>query len=120
MYENSNELYHHGVKGQKWGVRRYQNKDGTLTAAGRLRICSKRISDVSDRSYNLEKFRSNSDNNILFVTGLSGSGKSTITKKFADKNTDIIELDAYFDSFGSRNTNFDKYLSKKKCRRILK
>ena len=29
------ELYHHGVKGMKWGVRRYQNKDGTLTAAGK-------------------------------------------------------------------------------------
>ena len=32
-----NELYHHGIKGQKWGVRRYQNKDGSLTYAGKKR-----------------------------------------------------------------------------------
>lgn len=31
------ELYHAGVKGMKWGVRRYQNKDGSLTPAGKKR-----------------------------------------------------------------------------------
>ena len=34
----SDELYHHGIKGQRWGVRRYQNPDGTLTAAGKRRL----------------------------------------------------------------------------------
>lgn len=31
------ELYHYGVKGQKWGVRRFQKKDGSLTSAGKKR-----------------------------------------------------------------------------------
>lgn len=30
-------IYHHGIKGMKWGVRRYQNEDGTLTPAGKKR-----------------------------------------------------------------------------------
>lgn len=37
-------LAHHGILGQKWGVRRFQNKDGTLTEAGK-----KRYSDYVDR-----------------------------------------------------------------------
>ena len=33
----NNQLYHHGILGMKWGVRRFQNKDGSLTKAGKKR-----------------------------------------------------------------------------------
>ena len=39
------ELMHYGVKGMRWGVRRYQNKDGSLTSAGKKRA---KKSDDSD------------------------------------------------------------------------
>ena len=47
VYNNTNELYHHGVKGQKWGVRRYQNPDGTLTKAGKKKYLKDMYKDMS-------------------------------------------------------------------------
>lgn len=34
------ELYHHGIKGQRWGVRRFQNEDGSLTSKGKTRYAN--------------------------------------------------------------------------------
>lgn len=44
------ELYHHGIKGMRWGVRRFQNEDGTLTAQGRQRYKDYRSDQSTRRS----------------------------------------------------------------------
>lgn len=52
------ELIHWGIKGMRWGIRRYQNKDGSLTAAGRKRYGDgEAISDTSKESYEEGKAR---------------------------------------------------------------
>lgn len=42
---DNKELMHHGTKGMRWGVRRYQNKDGSLTAAGKKRY-NKELAEI--------------------------------------------------------------------------
>ena len=45
---DNNELMHHGILGMKWGVRRYQNKDGSLTSVGKRRVQMGEIGKTSD------------------------------------------------------------------------
>lgn len=46
-YTHNDELRHAGIKGMKWGVRRYQNKDGSLTDAGKKRYAR----DAKEKEY---------------------------------------------------------------------
>lgn len=54
------ELYHHGILGQKWGVRRFQNSDGTYTAEGKAR---RNDSSEGSSRKSSKSSRSNSERN---------------------------------------------------------
>lgn len=64
-------LQHHGVKGQKWGVRRYQNEDGTLTEAGRKRVAQSGSYMEIDRKYAAKRFG-----------GINSSNKQRVYEEF--------------------------------------
>lgn len=52
-YDQNFDIYHHGIKGQRWGIRRFQKKDGSLTAAGK-----KRYSDGEDLNKDVSNSKS--------------------------------------------------------------
>ena len=67
------ELYHHGIQGQRWGIRRFQNEDGTLTEAGKARYNSdgsiKDPRDMSDEDLAKSSKRLSAENNYANLTG---------------------------------------------------
>ena len=106
-YNEGAYLAHHGVKGQRWGVRRFQNKDGSLTAAGKNRNYNKENMKNAE-TQNLDKFGTDKDHNILYISGKSGSGKSTAALAMSDSNTSIIHLDSYFELKNKSEANKNK------------
>lgn len=57
-FPDNSELYHHGIKGQRWGIRRYQNPDGSLTSAGKDRYVK------NERNQKLKERRTLSDDEL--------------------------------------------------------
>ena len=70
----SDELYHHGVMGMKWGVRRYQNSDGTLTSAGK----KKRRSEVAKSVKISQRQKSTASNESEKKKGLTDKQKRVL------------------------------------------
>ena len=91
------ELYHHGVKNQKWGVRRYQYKDGSLTPAGKKRY--NRAVQVMNDSSKSDRARAKARKTVEELKPNSKSKRSGEKKETTDekrqrllKSTDAKEL----------------------------
>lgn len=92
---NSNELMHHGIHGMHWGVRRYQNKDGSLTAAGR-----KRINQLDSEYQRLtdKKLSKSSESNTVKKTSAKPKKISEMTNEEIQEKINRIRLERTLES----------------------
>lgn len=84
-------LAHHGVKGQKWGVRRYQNEDGSYKSGAKGRYSDGQVSEIRSRYDSTKKAykTANKEYNKAFNSAYNHSGLH-ITKKGRDKQDERI------------------------------
>ena len=116
------ELYHHGILGQKWGIRRYQNADGTLTSAGKKRYGSESVKKISstkglarrmndvDQAMAYHK-RTKSEN--YFKSEKYAKKRNRILKKKKINDFSKRQLDKYnrkYEDAKAKMRNADKYI----------
>lgn len=101
ILSSNGELYHYGVKGQKWGVRRYQNEDGSLTNAGK------------------ERYYNDAEQKSLYEQSKRHIVKGTFTGHTIAGNEDIAQAGVFLrnqnevitDTFGKMTKSYDKDIS---------
>lgn len=117
------ELYHHGIKGQRWGIRRYQNEDGSLTPEGKARLekaihLHKEFNKLSDKaSDSAGKQIDYLEKKKKYVQMLEFDDNRIGRYKWFDKNDKEIDLeklyksDPVFKKFtDDHNKDWDKFM----------
>lgn len=117
----SDELYHHGIKGQRWGIRRYQNEDGSLTDAGREHYYPESESKAQKANLSPQKVAK-----VALAVGAAAAGTALTVygvKKVRELNTEAIEglqkkyadlTEEFYDKEMGKRAQANHYLDKVK------
>lgn len=114
MYSYETYLMHHGIKGQKWGVRRYQNPDGSLTPAGKKRL------NRTDRKYDklAKKDAKEFARAKMFYGEGAGNRRKLIKNTVEQRRKDNAHYSEAFDKYLSEQDMADHAEKAKKERAI--
>lgn len=114
---SSGELYHFGIKGMKWGVRRYQNKDGSLTPAGKKRYSKEYEKLVKEGDSRLksqhDRIYVDSYNKAVNEINSKGTFKRFETQQRKKYGENFADREGYLEDFNkSFSKVFDKHYNK--------
>lgn len=113
--QEKNELYHHGIKGQKWGIRRYQNEDGSYTEEGKKRYNNTR----QGRGNYYHDLRETAKMDIFYEKGNGDikAGEKALKKEWSEKRQKYDELvkankqDPVNNPHPGNPVNYDRYVN---------
>lgn len=111
----SNSLYHFGIKGMKWGIRRFQNKDGSLTLQGKIRYSEdykrahsgKNIKEMSDTELRNVNNRLQMERQYSSLTRKTSRGKKIVQTLITTAGTLAAAEGAYktYKKYGDQAIN---------------
>lgn len=105
----SDEIWHHGIKGMRWGVRRYENSDGTLTPAGKKRYGTKE---------NYEKKRAKRKK-VAKVAGITAATLAALYANHEWKHRPFKTWNMKKDENGQSRKNYYIFDPKNKTRHVI-
>lgn len=101
------ELYHHGIKGQKWGVRRFQNPDGSYTNAGKARYAEDIKKERKSKSSKKERDYSKVFEREIKTKNGKISTAEDVSKHATNIARNVRDISSYVDKIRSSKTRLD-------------